>query len=92
MSGRDDGGADFLRLFQGPERFRIGRRPQTIEVTLPELIRDLPPALNGPPAADRFNRAASHVDGAWSILIGIAANKSFAIGQPVAIRSCVDFG
>jgi hypothetical protein len=38
----------FFGLFQCPERFQIGRRPQTIEVTLPEQIRDLPPALNGP--------------------------------------------
>jgi len=54
----------------------------------PVLLED----IFGTPAVDRFNRAASHVDGAWSILTGIAANKSFATGQPVAIRSCVDFG
>lgn len=40
----------FFGLFQSPERFRIGSQPQTIEVTLPEQMRDLPPALNGPPA------------------------------------------
>lgn len=40
----------FFGLFQSPERFRIGSQPQTIEVTLPEQMRDLPPALNGPSA------------------------------------------
>ena len=54
----------------------------------PVLLED----IFGTPAVDRFNRAASHVDGAWSILTGIAANKSFDTGQPVAVRSCVDFG
>jgi predicted dehydrogenase len=35
--------------------------------------------------SDRFNRAASHVDGVFSILTGIAANQSIASGQPVEI-------
>lgn len=45
----------------------------------------------GKPVKDRFNRAASHVDGAMSILTGVAANKSFATGQPVEIDSLVTF-
>jgi len=32
---------------------------------------------------DPLGHAAGHEDGAWSILTGIAANKSFATGQPV---------
>ena len=32
-------------------------------------------------AADRYNRGSSHVDGAWSILTGIAANESIATGR-----------
>lgn len=34
---------------------------------------------------DRFNRAASHKDGAMSIMTGIAANRSMKTGQPVRI-------
>ena len=37
------------------------------------------------PPADPFNRAASHIDGAASILLGIAANESMASGQPVNV-------
>jgi predicted dehydrogenase len=37
------------------------------------------------PPADPFNRAASHVDGAASILVGIAANRSLETGQAVRI-------
>ncbi|MBP7402210.1 MAG: Gfo/Idh/MocA family oxidoreductase [Clostridia bacterium] len=45
----------------------------------------------GVPEPDRFHRAASHVDGAMSILTGIAANKSIASGLPVQIDSLVRF-
>ncbi len=40
---------------------------------------------------DPFNRAASHVDGAMSILTGIAANKSLSTGMPVTVGSLVKF-
>ena len=43
----------------------------------------------GNPKTDKFNRAASHIDGAMSILIGIAANKSIAGGMPVKIKDLV---
>jgi predicted dehydrogenase len=45
----------------------------------------------GVPEPDRFKRAAGHVDGAYSILTGIAANKSIASGMPVNIRNLVEF-
>jgi predicted dehydrogenase len=45
----------------------------------------------GNPEPDRFKRAASHIDGALSILTGIAANKSIASGLPVSIRNLVEF-
>jgi hypothetical protein len=45
----------------------------------------------GDPEPDRFKRAAGHVDGAFSILTGIAANKSIASGMPVNIRHLVEF-
>ena len=44
----------------------------------------------GVPEYDPFHRAASHVDGAMSILTGIAANKSIASGMPVDVLSLVD--
>jgi predicted dehydrogenase len=45
----------------------------------------------GNPEPDRFKRAASHVDGAYSILLGIAANRSIASGSPVNIKDLVEF-
>lgn len=41
----------------------------------------------GTPKEDKFNRAANQVDGAMSILTGIAANKSINTGLPVEISS-----
>ncbi len=40
---------------------------------------------------DPLGRAANHVDGAMSILTGIAANQSFATGLPVQIDSLLRF-
>ncbi len=37
------------------------------------------------PPHDPFHRAASHIDGAASILMGIAANHSIATGMPVVV-------
>lgn len=45
----------------------------------------------GIPEDDPFNRAASHVDEAMSILTGVAANKSIKTGLPVNIRGLVEF-
>lgn len=53
----------------------------------PILLND----LFGKPVPDPFNRAASHVDGAMSILTGIAGNKSIASGMPVQIKDLVQF-
>jgi predicted dehydrogenase len=39
---------------------------------------------------DPLGRAAGHLDGAKSILIGIAANRAFETGQPVMIRDLVN--
>ena len=44
----------------------------------------------GIPEYDPFHRAASHIDGAMSILTGIAGNKSIATGMPVDVLSLVD--
>ncbi|HHY22873.1 MAG TPA: Gfo/Idh/MocA family oxidoreductase [Clostridiaceae bacterium] len=53
----------------------------------PILLND----LFGVPEPDKFNRAASHTDGAMSILTGIAANKSIATGMPVNIDNLIKF-
>jgi hypothetical protein len=45
----------------------------------------------GKPEKDPLNRAASHVDGAMSILTGIAANKALRTGLPVAVKDLVHF-
>lgn len=47
--------------------------------------------LFGTPPPDPLNRAAGHRDGAMSILTGIAANRSFATGQPVQVATLVQF-
>ncbi|GAE94393.1 myo-inositol 2-dehydrogenase [Gracilibacillus boraciitolerans JCM 21714] len=52
----------------------------------PDLLND----LFGVPAEDEFKRAASHIDGAVSILTGIAGNKSLATGQAVKVDELVD--
>jgi hypothetical protein len=53
----------------------------------PVLLND----IFGVPEPDRFNRAASHVGGAMSILTVIAANKSIATGLPVQIDNLIKF-
>lgn len=44
----------------------------------------------GVPVEDPFKRAASHIDGAMSILTGIAGNRSIATGMPVDVLTLVD--
>ncbi len=39
----------------------------------------------GDPPADPYHRAASHIDGAASVLLGIAANESISTGKPVIV-------
>lgn len=53
----------------------------------PILLND----IFGVPVADKYKRAASHVDGTMSILTGVAANKSIATGMPVQIDGLVNF-
>lgn len=53
----------------------------------PILLND----IFGVPVDDKFHRAVNQVDGAMSILTGVAANKSIASGMPVKIDSLVQF-
>ena len=43
------------------------------------------------PTEDEFNRAASHIDGATSILTGIAGNISLKTGQAVKVDDLIKF-
>ena len=47
--------------------------------------------FGAPTGVDEFNRAANHIDGAKSVLTGVAANKSIASGQSVDVASLVKF-
>jgi len=47
--------------------------------------------LFAPTGTDPLKRAATHIDGAYSILVGIAANKSFATDMPVHVDDLVRF-
>jgi predicted dehydrogenase len=51
------------------------------------MLRD----IFGEPQNDRFRRAASHIDGASSILTGIAANRAIRTGLPVRVKDLVRF-
>ncbi|MDQ1909836.1 Gfo/Idh/MocA family oxidoreductase [Paenibacillus sp. GD4] len=53
----------------------------------PVLLND----IFGTPVEDKFRRAANHVDGAQSILTGIAANRSIRTGQAVKVDDLVKF-
>jgi len=53
----------------------------------PVMLRD----IFGTPGHDPLGRAASHLDGAMSVLIGVAANKSIASGLEIKIDNLVTF-
>ncbi|TLD09249.1 uncharacterized protein PgNI_07261 [Pyricularia grisea] len=69
------------RLLQKPEEIElpdsVGAHGGGDNVLLQDLF--------GEPVSDEYMRAASHVDGALSILTGIAANRSIATGQVVNV-------
>lgn len=53
----------------------------------PVLLHD----IFGTPTDDPYERKANHIDGARSILTGIAANRSMQTGMPVKIKELVKF-
>ncbi|KAL5868580.1 hypothetical protein ACKVWC_009341 [Pyricularia oryzae] len=69
------------RLLQKPEEIElqdsVGAHGGGDSVLLQDLF--------GEPVSDEYMRAASHLDGALSILTGIAANRSIATGQVVNV-------
>jgi len=68
-------------------------KPRTIEIPEstgghgggdPIMLDDI---FRSPSVRDPLNRAANHIDGARSILTGVAANESFKTGLPVYVDS-----
>jgi hypothetical protein len=51
------------------------------------MLQDL---FHPQPPEDKYKRAAGVADGAWSILTGVAANKSLATGRAVSVPGLVD--
>lgn len=71
---------------------RHGERPRELEVWAgsgdhggadPVMLGYLFASGSMPP--DRYNRASTHREGAWSILTGIAANRAIATGQTIDV-------
>ena len=48
--------------------------------------------FRGRKKADPLKRTADHLDGAYSILTGIAANRSFETGMPVHVDDLLHLG
>lgn len=68
-------------LFQKPTEIDLGEAIGAHGGGDSVLLND----LFGEPVTDEYMRAASHIDGAASILTGIAANRSIATGQVVNV-------
>ena len=69
------------KLFEKPQEIEIDESKGAHGGGDSVLLND----LFGEPVTDEYMRAASHIDGAASILTGIAANKSIATGQVVYV-------
>jgi len=69
--------------------FPMFQRPQEVEIPRAEGghgggdPRMLEAIFSREPPPDPFRRAATHIDGAASVLLGVAANESMATGQTV---------
>ncbi|PZE22099.1 Gfo/Idh/MocA family protein [Paenibacillus xerothermodurans] len=74
-------------MFDAPYEVQVEERAGGHGGGDPVLLND----LFGTPEPDRFKRAASHVDGAMSILTGIAGNRSLKTGLPVKVSDLVQF-
>ncbi|MEM6457833.1 MAG: Gfo/Idh/MocA family oxidoreductase [Planctomycetota bacterium] len=74
------------RMFEPPEELEIPDAPGAHGGGDAKLLRRIfiPDAEPDPQRRD-----ASHVDGAWSVLTGVAANRSIETGQAVAVDQLV---
>lgn len=68
-------------LFQKPQEIEIEESQGAHGGGDAVLLQD----LFGEPVSDKYRRAASHIDGAASVLTGIAANMSIRTGQVVSV-------
>jgi predicted dehydrogenase len=85
-----DGGAEFIRVyphFQSSYEVPVVRLPGGHGGADPVLAEQIF-SPHAPP--DRHGRAAGHEQGAASILVGIAANKSMETNAPVNVLDLVD--
>jgi len=91
-----DVGDEGANAFEKIRIFPMFEKPYDVDVPKAEgghgggdaiMLKD----VFGEPSEDRFKRAASHIDGAMSILTGIAANESFNTRRPVRIADLVTF-
>jgi len=74
-------------MFDSPREIEIIQKEGGHGGGDPVLLND----LFGIPEPDSFDRAASHVDGAMSILTGVAANRSIASGREIKIDDLLKF-
>jgi hypothetical protein len=74
-------------MFDAPYQAELEERPGGHGGADPVILND----LFGVPEHDPLNRAASHVAGAASVIIGVAANHSMNSGLPVKIRDLMEF-
>jgi len=88
----DEGTSSFEHIMVFP----MWQKPYPVEIETikgghggadPVMLND----IFGTPVPDPYNRAASHTDGAMSILTGVAANECFRTHRPVLIRDLVRF-
>ncbi|CAG8005123.1 unnamed protein product, partial [Penicillium nalgiovense] len=73
-------------LFQEPRKVKIEQGAGGHGGGDNVLLRD----LFGEAEPDEYMRAASHIDGAASILTGVAANRSIRTGQVVNVKDILD--
>ena len=73
----------YLRLwphFKSPQEIEIRRGKGGHGGGDPRLLAEI---FSPHPPKDPLRRAAGHVEGAWSILTGVAANRSMKTGRPI---------
>jgi predicted dehydrogenase len=69
-------------MFSGPRRIAIPHAEGAHGGGDPVMLEQI---FSANPPPDPLNRAASHIDGAASILMGIAANESMETGQAINV-------
>jgi len=90
------------QMYQGEKYLRLQKMfGPAVDVEIPKatgghgggdaLILDQIFLPDGQKPEDPFHRSATHTDGAASILLGVAANKSIATGQAVDVDSLIQW-